>query len=109
MIQFTKMACFVQVGLNFYRAPGGFVAIWAWCDAKNYRMTHRRIRLRLHMWPFILTSRESYFVVERWLDRNFYVAVPRTVAEDEGKHFEVLAAAFKREGFPSSLNGKTLS
>lgn len=108
MIHFTKMAGLIRVGLNFYRAPGGFVSVWAWYDAKNYRMTHRRIRLRLHMWPFILTSHGSCSVVEEWLDRNFYVAVPRTVAEDEGPRLVVLANHFRREGFPENLDGVKL-
>ena len=30
MIHFKRERDFFKLGLNLYRAPGGFVAVWAW-------------------------------------------------------------------------------
>ena len=47
MIHIIKESGSRHIGLNLYRAAGGFVAIWAWYDARTYTMSFRRFRLRL--------------------------------------------------------------
>ena len=115
MIHFTQMGGLIKVGLNFYRAPGGFVAVWAWYDVATYRMIHSRIRLRLNKWPFILTSYplgtgDKYCgasVITGWLDSNEYVAVPRTWLEDESPRILSLAQAYRDNGFSQDVDGVT--
>lgn len=113
MIHFTEMGGLIKVGLNFYRTPGGFVAVWAWYDVATYRMIHSRIRLRLHKWPFILTGDplgagaqyRGGSVITGWLDSNEYVAVPRTLLEDEAPQILRLAQAYRDTGFPPDVDG----
>ena len=70
MINFTTMGAAVKLGLNLYRAPGGFVAIWAWYDFASHKATIRRLRIRLHMSPRILRSVETFSVIDNYLKHH---------------------------------------
>ena len=70
MINFTTMGAAVKLGLNLYRAPGGFVAIWAWYDFASHKATIRRLRIRLHKSPRILRSVETFSVVDNYLRQH---------------------------------------
>ena len=70
MIHFTKEGGYKKVGLNLYRAPGGFVAAWVWYDVPTHELRGWRFRLRLHMAPRILWSVERANVIDNYLTVN---------------------------------------
>lgn len=67
MIHIIKEGEIRRVGLNLYRAKGGFVAVWAWYDAVKYTMSFRRFRLRLHIKPWLLRTSGRFNVVDEYL------------------------------------------
>ena len=67
MIHIIKEGGSRHIGLNLYRAAGGFVAVWAWYDARTYTMTCHRFRLRLHIKPWILRSSGRFNVIDEYL------------------------------------------
>lgn len=64
MIHFTKQGAPKKIGLNLYRAPGGFVAWWVWYTPATYELHGWRLRIRLHKSPRILWSSERANVIE---------------------------------------------
>jgi hypothetical protein len=82
MIHFKKHTEAYKLGLNLYRAAGGFVAVWAWYDPGTYTMTSRRFRLRLHMAPRILRSVDRWHVVEGYLLEHDATLVNRETLQD---------------------------
>lgn len=64
MIHFTTMGASKKIGLNLYRAPGGFVAWWVWYTPATYELHGWRLRIRLHMSPRILWSIERTNVID---------------------------------------------
>ena len=82
MIHFIKEGDIRRVGLNLYRAAGGFVAVWAWYDAVTRTMSHRRLRLRLHIKPWIMRSSGRFNVIEDYLMVRGLVLVRREVMQD---------------------------
>ena len=91
MIHFIKEGDIRRVGLNLYRAAGGFVAVWAWYDAVTRIMSYRRFRLRLHIRPWIMWSTGRSNVIEEHLDLYDLDLVPRAVLQD----FNLLEADIK--------------
>jgi hypothetical protein len=67
MIHFKREGDFFKLGLNLYRAPGGFVAVWAWYNFAKHEATTWRFRLRMHIKPRILWSVERFDVVEEYM------------------------------------------
>ena len=67
MIHFTNEGGFKKIGLNLYRARGGFVVAWVWYDIARHELHGWRFRLRMHMAPRILWSLERSNVIENYL------------------------------------------
>ena len=67
MIHFTNEGGFKKIGLNLYRAPGGFVAAWLWYDVAKRDLYGWRFRLRMHIKPRILWSIERSNVIKNYL------------------------------------------
>jgi hypothetical protein len=82
MIHFIKEGDIRRVGLNLYRAAGGFVAVWAWYDAVTRIMSYRRFRLRLHIRPWIVRSSGRFNVIEEYLMDYGLALVQREVLQD---------------------------
>lgn len=82
MIHFIKEGSLAHVGLNLYRAAGGFVAVWLWYDAVTHIMSYRRLRLRLHIKPWLLRSSGSFNVIEEYLMDYGLELVPREILQD---------------------------
>jgi hypothetical protein len=77
MIHYTPESSSPGIGLNItigtWRKPW-FSLRWVWYTPKTRNMTSRRIRIRLYMRPFILTSKDTYNVVHGYLwERNAVV------------------------------------
>lgn len=81
----------IHIGLNLYRSRGGFVALWAWYNAPARELTVRRARLRIHIRPWFLFSKQTGNVVDEYLRAYELVAVNREVLADtravEDSHF----------------------
>ena len=82
MIHFIKEGDIRRVGLNLYRAAGGFVAVWVWYDAVTRIMSYRRFRLRLHIRPWIVRSSGRFNVIEEYLMDYGLALVQREVLQD---------------------------
>ena len=82
MIHFIKEGDIRRVGLNLHRAAGGFVAVWAWYDVVTHTMSHRRLRLRLHIKPWIMRSSGHFNVIDEYLMMHRLALVQREVLED---------------------------
>ena len=67
MIHLIKEGDIRRVGLNLYRAKGGFVAVWAWYDTVTRTMSFRRLRLRLHIKPWIMWSSGQFNIIDDYL------------------------------------------
>jgi hypothetical protein len=63
MIHYTPEGHHKKLGLNLFRAPGGFVAVWAWYDFATHEASSYRLRLRLHIKPRIVWTVERYNVI----------------------------------------------
>lgn len=70
MIHFTKEGRHKKLGLNLYFAPGGFVVAWVWYNVARHELHGWRLRLRMHMAPRILWSREKSNVIDNYLTLN---------------------------------------
>ena len=93
MIYFIKEGDIRRVGLNLYRAAGGFVAVWVWYDAVTRIESYRRFRLRLHIRPWIVRSSGRFNVIEEYLMDYGLALVQREVLQD----FNLLEADIKSD------------
>jgi hypothetical protein len=82
MIHFSKEGDFFKLGLNLYRAPWGFVAIWVWFSFAKCETFTARLRLRLHQSPRILWSVRRVNIIEGHLRRHDLELVQREVLQD---------------------------
>jgi hypothetical protein len=82
MIHYIREGRVMELGLNFRRAPGGFVIWWAWYSFAKYEGTVRRFRLRLHMKPRIMWSVSRWNVIDDHLWNIDCELVPREVLAD---------------------------
>ena len=82
MIHFKKEGDFFKLGLNLYRAPGGFVAVWVWFDFAKCETFAARLRFRLHRAPRILRSVERVNIIDGYLRRHDLELVHKEVLED---------------------------
>lgn len=82
MIHFIKEGDIRRVGLNLYRTRGGFVAIWAWYDARTFTMSFRRFRLRMHIKPWIIQSSGRFNVINEYCADRGLMLVPIAIAQD---------------------------
>lgn len=82
MIHFKKEGDFFKLGLNLYRATGGFVAVWVWFDFAKCETFVARLRLRLHRAPRILWSVERVNIIESHLRRHDLELVHKEVLKD---------------------------
>ena len=82
MINFTVEGGYKKLGLNLYRARGGFVAAWVWYDISRHEIKQWRFRLRLHMAPRILWSVEKANVIDNYLTINDLDLVHRETLVD---------------------------
>lgn len=86
MIHRTLEGDHPEIGLNIttsfnWRRPW-IVLRWVWYTPKTRTMTSRRIRIRLFMRPFIITSKDSFDVVHGYLWENELELVHREVLQD---------------------------
>jgi hypothetical protein len=82
MIHFKKEGDVYKLGLNLYRATGGFVAVWAWYDFAKREGIGYRLRVRLHMAPRILWAAKRWNVIDDYLRANDFELVHREILED---------------------------
>jgi hypothetical protein len=82
MIHFKREGEHVKLGLNLYRAPGGFVAVWVWFDFATCEAFSARFRLRLHLSPRILWTVERVNVIDGHLLSHDLELVSRKVLRD---------------------------
>lgn len=82
MINLTRQGQALKIGLNLYRSPGGFVAVWAWYNFGTREGTMRRLRIRLHIKPRILWSVETFNVIDDYLLCMGLELVHREVLQD---------------------------
>ena len=100
MIHFTKEGGYKKVGLNLYRAAGGFVAAWVWYDVPSHELKGWRFRLRMHIKPRILWSVEKSSVITSWLQNHDMVPVYRTLLEDQMPYVLNLMKLYEQHGYP---------
>lgn len=74
-----------RLGLNFYRAAGGFVLSWLWYDAPAREIYGWRFRFRWHIRPRFLFSTDRHNVVHGYLWQRDCVVVDKT-------HFKEMCA-----------------
>lgn len=67
MIHLTREGAHKKIGLNLYRAAGGFVAAWVWYTPATHELKGWRFRLRMHIKPRILWSVERCNVIDNYL------------------------------------------
>jgi hypothetical protein len=96
MIHFKKEGDYFKLGLNLYRAPWGFVAIWVWFDFAKSETFAARLRLRLHQSPRILWSVERVNIIDAYLVARDLEVVHREVLHDLNE----TEAAVKRTNEP---------
>lgn len=96
MINFIKEGHPFKLGLNLARAPGGFVAIWAWYDFAKHEAVTYRLRLRLHMAPRILWQKTRFNVVDEYIRARDFELVHREVLQD----LNAVEASVKRTNEP---------
>jgi hypothetical protein len=105
MIHFIEEGGFVHIGLNIttgsWRRPWVTFS-WVWFSPRTAQLSHRRIRFRTFMRPFILTSKFSKSVVDDWLMMRGMVAVYREILEETQPGILALADAYKEHGYPSN-------
>ncbi len=82
MIHIKREGDYFKLGMNLYRAPGGFVAAWVWYDFATHKATMRRFRLRMHIKPRILWSVESFNVIDNYLRTHDLELIHREVIHD---------------------------
>lgn len=96
MINFTKEGAYKKIGLNFYRAAGGFVVAWLWYTPATHKLYGWRFRLRMHIKPRILWSVESSDVIKSYLWMHDCELVEREVLND----LKAMEASQKRTNEP---------
>jgi hypothetical protein len=72
----------MRLGLNYRKAPGGFVIWWAWYNFHRHEATAYRFRLRLHMKPRIIWSVSKWDVIDSYLLNRGLALVNREWLED---------------------------
>lgn len=82
MIHHTKEGERLRLGLNFRRAAGGFVLIWAWYDMPKNTATAYRFRFRRHIKPLIIFDKNTWNVVESEMLVRDMVGVRREYLHD---------------------------
>jgi hypothetical protein len=73
VIHFKKEGDYFKLGLNLYRAPGGFVAMWVWFDFAKCETFWARLRLRLNRSPRILWSVERINIIENYIPKHDHI------------------------------------
>lgn len=71
-----------HIGLNLHRSRGGFVLMWVWYDSPQRELTVRRMRLRVHMRPWLMVSKQTGNVIDEYLRAHDLVLVNREVLAD---------------------------
>ena len=82
MIHFTAEGGYKKLGLNLFRARGGFVVAWVWYDISRQELYGWRFRLRMHIKPRILWSWERWNVIQNHLTMHDLELVNREVIHD---------------------------
>ena len=96
MIHFTHEGGYKKVGLNLYRARGGFVVAWLWYTPATHELKGWRFRLRLHMAPRILWSVDRSNVIQSYLMAHDCEIVHRETLVD----LKAMEASQKRTNEP---------
>lgn len=103
MIHYTPEGTVGRIGLNItigtWRKP--YVTFrWVWYDITTRMLTSRRFRIRLYLRPVFIWGRDESNVVNGWLWDNDFVAVPRTLLEDEAPRILALVNIYKEHNYP---------
>lgn len=96
MIHFTAEGGYKKIGLNLYRAAGGFVLAWVWYDVARHELYGWRLRIRMHIKPRILWSVERANVVQDYLRIRDMEMVHRETLHD----LHAVEASQKRRNEP---------
>lgn len=96
VIHFTAEGRIKKLGLNLYRAKGGFVASWVWYDLAKHEIHGWRFRLRLHMKPRIIWSVERASVITSYLNVHGLELVNKEVLHD----LKLVQASFMQASEP---------
>ena len=82
MIHFIRYAERLEIGLNLYRAPRGFVAIWCWFNMGSLTVTHRRLRVSFTKFPVMRWSVSSFDMISNYLETRGLELVNQEVLQD---------------------------
>ena len=103
MIHIIKELDHRHIGLNIifgtWRRPWVLFQ-WVWYDLATRQVTSRRLRIRFFMRSFILTSKDTYSVVDGWLNANELVPVYRVMLEDQCPWMIEKMQIYKAYGYP---------
>lgn len=102
MINFPKQGDHLKIGLNitigrydWWRPWITFV--WCWYNIKTHMLSYRRLRVRTHKWPMVLTQSAESDTIENFLGSTDLIAVPRELLEDHAPKIVVLAQYFNQQ------------
>jgi hypothetical protein len=112
MIHYHKEGTHLKIGLNIAIGRYGWkpwiTFVWCWYDIATHLLSYRRLRVRTHKWPAIITQSAESDTIQNFLGSNDLIAVPRELLEDHAPKIAVLAAYFNhqfRSGVISRYNG----
>jgi len=85
MIHYTPEGSIARVGLNItcgvWRKP--YVTFrWVWYDTVSHKLSIRRFRIRLYLWPIFMWGKEEGNVIDNWLWDHDLDVVSREILED---------------------------
>lgn len=82
MIHFIKEGQHKKIGLNLYRAAGGFVVAWTWFNFATLEGFSWRLRFRAHIKPRFLFSTQRWNVINDYLLCHGMVLVNQEILQD---------------------------
>jgi len=77
MIHIIREGYCQHIGLNLYRAPGGFVATWVWVNLPSHEAIQYRFRFRWHIMPRVLWSMSRSNLIDDYLMARDLSVAPR--------------------------------
>jgi hypothetical protein len=82
MIHYISDGYRIKLGLNFGFSRGGFRLVWAWYDFATHTATSYRLRVRLHIRPFILWEASKFNVIDSYMAAHDLTMVESEVLND---------------------------
>ena len=112
MIHYTKEGTYLKTGLNITLGHVGWwpwiTFVWCWYHVQSRTLTHKRLRIRTHKWPMVITASSEVDIINHYLRTEDLIAVPRELLEDHAPKIVVLARYFNEQfgtGVISRYNG----